>query len=79
MIEVVHASMVCPHYTLDGKEVEKVVIVGPIRIFEDLKESGQKSFDLVIGCNLFRYCENRQCAYSWVARLERKRIAAQVQ
>ena len=78
MIELVHSSMVCPHYTVDGQEAEKTVIVGPIRIFESLKDDGQKSFDLVIGCNFFRYCENRKCAYSWVSRLERKNMARQV-
>jgi len=78
MIEVTHSSMACPQYMVDGKEVEKTVIVGPIRIFESLKEDGQKSFDLVIGCNYFRGCENKQCAYSWVSRLERKNIARQV-
>ncbi len=56
----------------------KTVIVGPIRIFESAKEEGQKAFDLVIGCNYFRGCENKQCAYSWVSRLERKNIVRQV-
>ena len=78
MIELVQSSMACSHYTEDGKEVEKTVIVGPIRIFESIKEEGQKAFDLVIGCNYFRGCENKQCAYSWVSRLERKNIVRQV-
>ncbi len=78
MIELVHASVVCPNYRVDGEEVEKTVIVGPIRIFESLKDDGQKSYDLVIGCSFFRFCENGNCAYSWVSRLERKKIAAQV-
>ncbi len=79
MIELMHSSVVCPNYTVDGKEVEKTVIVGPIRIFESSKEDGQKSFDLVIGCSLFRFCENKGCAYSWVSRMERKKMLAQVQ
>jgi len=73
MIELAHASMPCPHYTQDGEELEKTVIVGPIRIFEAFKEDGQKSYDLVIGCNMFRYCENYNCGYSWVSRQERKK------
>ena len=79
MIELVHSSMVCPNYKVDGKEMEKTVIVGPIRIFESIKDEGQKAYDLVIGCNLFRFCESKSCAYSWVSRMERKRIAGQVQ
>lgn len=78
MIEVNFSSMPCPHFTENGKEIEKTVVVGPIRIFESLKEGGQKSYDLVVGCNLFRYCENKKCAYSWVSRMERKSITRQV-
>ena len=78
MIELMHAAAVCPNYTVDEKEVEKTVIIGPIRIFESTKDEGQKSYDLVIGCSFFRFCENKRCSYSWVSRLERKRIAGQV-
>ena len=78
MIELAHSSVVCPHYTRDGQEREKTVIVGPIRIFETLKNEGVKSFDIIIGCNFFRYCENRSCGYSWVSRQERKRALEQV-
>ncbi|KKM97001.1 hypothetical protein LCGC14_1172350 [marine sediment metagenome] len=72
MIELAHAVVVCPHFTLDGAQVEKTVVIGPIRIFEDFMEAGKKSYDLVIGCNRFRYCEDNHCAYSRVSRLERK-------
>ncbi len=78
MIEVNFSSMPCPHYTEDGKEIEKTIVVGPIRLFESSKEAGMKSYDLVIGCNYFRGCENKRCAYSWVSRQERKNIVRQV-
>lgn len=79
MIELTHASMVCPHFTIGGEALEKTVIIGPIRIFENLREDGQKSYDLVIGCNMFRDCENGHCGYSWVSRQERKKRLGQVQ
>ena len=79
MIDLQHASMPCPHFSIDGKEEEKTVIVGPIRIFETERDEKQKSYDLVIGCNMFRGCENKLCAYSWVSRQQRKQLVEQVQ
>ena len=78
MIEVNHNSMVCPHFTQDGMEFEKTVVIGPIRIFEEYREEGQKVYDLVIGCNYFRNCQNMDCGYSWVSRQERKKSVSQV-
>ncbi len=72
MIELAHSAVVCPHFTKDGVELERTVIIGPIRIFEDFADVEKKSYDLVIGCNRFRYCEDKDCAYSRVSRLERK-------
>jgi hypothetical protein len=73
MLELAQSSLVCPHYTRDGQELEKTVIIGPIRIFEETRGEGQTSYDLVIGCSLFQFCENKNCAYSWVSRMERKK------
>ncbi len=72
MISVSHSSMKCPHFTSEGVELDRTVIIGPIRIFEDIQQSGQKVCDLVIGCNMYRNCENTDCGYSWVSRQERK-------
>lgn len=53
------------NFTQDGKEIDKTVIIGPIRIFESYKvDGGIKVYDLVIGCNLFCYYENYNCGYS---------------
>lgn len=79
MLELTHSSMFCNQFTAGGKEIEKTVIVGPIRIFESLKEEGIKAYDLVIGCNMFRDCENGHCGYSWVSRQERRKRIGQVQ
>jgi len=78
MFELAHASMVCPHYTLDGLEMEKTVIIGPIKIYETVGRDWQKSADLVVGCNFFYDCENMFCAYSRASRQERRKIAEQV-
>ena len=78
MIELAHASGVCPHFSQDGKEVEKTVFIGPIRIFVEAKEGGLTTHDLVIGCNWYRGCETKGCGYSWVSRQERKKMQARV-
>ena len=73
MIELAHASVVCPHFAQGGVEFERTAIIGTIRIFEVIKDNGDKVYDLVIGCNWFRNCENVGCGYSWVSRQESKK------
>ncbi len=75
MINITHAQFSCPSYRTQGIEQEKVVAIGPVKIFEDYAKDGAKSFDLVIGCNMFLHCENLDCAYSSASRMERRRLA----
>lgn len=57
MLELAHSSMYCPQFTRELKEIEKTVVIGPIRIFKSYKEDGGiKVYDPVTGCNMFRYC-----------------------
>jgi len=79
MLNLVHAASICPNFTFNGEKEEVTVIIGPIRIFEDLKENGIKAYDLVIGCNFYHDCEQAHCGYSWIARQERKKEKGQVQ
>jgi len=79
MLELAYSAVVCPHYILEGKEIEKTVIMGPIRIFETVKEDSVRAHDIIIGCSRFRACEDVNCAYSWVSRMERKKEKEQVQ
>ena len=67
------SSLVCPHFTEEGVEREKIVFLGAIKVFEDFTKEGQKSGDLVIGCNRFRNCEDLGCLYSGASRQEQRR------
>lgn len=77
MLELVQSFGTCL-FIKDGVGLEKKVIIGPITIHEEFKDNGDRKYDLVIGCNRYRYCEDEGCAYSRVSRLARKKITEQV-
>lgn len=74
MIEVGYSTNKCPHYIEDGVEQEVTAVIGPLRIFEELKEDGTKRFEIVPGCSRYFYCENKKCSLSKVAREETQKV-----
>ena len=79
MIQIGYVSDKCDQYLVDGEYRVAIRVVGPLRVISGFNSEGREIHDVILGCNLYYYCENIHCEYSRVSRDARKRARAERQ
>lgn len=73
MLQIGYTIGKCPQYLEGGEEREVTVVIGPLRVFEDITKDGDTVYEIIVGCNMHFRCRNPNCEYSKASRDERKR------
>lgn len=72
MLQIGYTIGKCSDYKEDSETREVTVVVGPLRVLEAITENGKTSHEVIAGCNMHFYCENKKCVFSKVSRNERR-------
>ena len=78
MIELGYTVGKCDDYIFGGERREATVVIGPLRVIEELTAVGNRSYQIVVGCSRYLTCENGECSYSRVSREGRKSKEAEL-
>lgn len=73
MLQIGYTVGKCPDYIEGGETREVTIVIGPLRVFEDITRDGKTSYEVIVGCNMHFYCGNGKCIYSKVSRDERRK------